>query len=281
MLRLWRDELRVVLAPEQVALVRIGRTLTRRGPVARIEAKSIVDCIPSADGEAPWDAAINALETELPKLLTRKTVAKVILSNHFMRYTLMPWSETLSDAAEEVAYARHCFKQLYGAAAEQWELRLSLEHDGLPQMASAVDMRLLEALRAVFDRNSVALGSIQPRLMAAYNNCRTTLHKRSAWFVLHEPGCLCLGLLQHGRWVSVRTMRIGSDWRDSLSWLLEREAYMTEPGGTTEAVFLWAPELDNAVLPESDRWKIHNLHPAVHAAFIPEYEGRYAMALSE
>jgi len=50
-------------------------------------------------------------------------------------------------------------------------------------MASAVDMRLLEELRAVFDRNSVALGSIQPRLMAAYNNCRTTLHKRSA--------CLC------------------------------------------------------------------------------------------
>ena len=114
---------------------------------------------------------------ELPQLLARKTVAKVILSNHFMRYTMMPWSETLSDAAEEEAYARHCFRQLYGADVEHWELRLSPQRAGLPQLASAVDRRLLAALRGVFERNGVALESIQPRLMAAYNNSRRTLQK--------------------------------------------------------------------------------------------------------
>lgn len=280
MLLLWRDELRVVLAPEQVVLVRLVWTLTRRGPTRRVAAKIVADCAPAVGGEASWEAAIKTLEAELPRMLARKTVAKVTLSNHFMRYTLMPWSETLSDATEEEAYARHCFRQTYGTAAEQWELRLSPERAGLPQLASAVDAHFLVALRGVFERNGVALASIQPRLMAAYNNCRTTLQKRSAWFVLYEPGCLCLALLHHGRWASVRTMRIGSDWHNTLSQVLDREAYLAAPGAVTQSVFLWAPELGKAALPESGRWKIHNLHPLVRAAFIPAYEGRFAMALS-
>ena len=55
------------------------------------------------------------LETALPGYADGKTVATVILSNHFMRYTLVPWRDELSDAEEELAYARHCFTKVYGA----------------------------------------------------------------------------------------------------------------------------------------------------------------------
>lgn len=277
---LWRDELRVVLAPEQVVLVRLAWTFTRRGPVRRVAAKTVADCAPAAGEGASWDGAIATLATEVPRLLGRRTSATAILSNHFMRYTLMPWSGTLSDDAEEEAYARHCFRQLYGTAAEQWELRLNPERPGLPQLASAVDMRLLAALRTVFERHGVALESVQPRLMAAYNHCRSVLQKRSAWFVLVEPGCMCLALLQHGRWVSVRTMRIGNEWHNTLLLALEREAYLAEPIVERCAVFLWAPELGKAAMPQSERWQIHNLQPRVLPAFNPEYEERFAMALS-
>ena len=277
---LWRDELRVVLAPDQVALVRLGWTLTKRGPTRRVEAKIVVACTPASEGETPWDEAVRTLEKELPRVVARKSAATVILSNHFMRYTLMPWNDELSGAAEEEAYARHCFRQIYGAAAEQWELRLSPEAAGQPQLASAVDRRLLAALRGVFERKGVALASLQPRLMAAFNHCQPSLQKRSGWFVLYEPGCLCLALLQHGHWASVRTMRIGSDWRDTLSTVLEREIYLAEAGAATDEVFLWAPELGKTELPESGRWKIHNLRPAVRASLVPAYEGRFAMALS-
>lgn len=279
MLPLFRDELRIVLAPEQVVLMRLAWIFTKRGPAWRVEAKTVVDCSPAAAGEAPWGASIRTIETELPQLLERKTVAKVILSNHFMRYTLVPWSETLSDPAEDEAYARHCFRQLYGTDAEQWELRLSPQRAGLPQLACALDKRLLAALRGVFDGNGVALKSIQPRLMAAYNNCRLTLSKQSAWFVLYEPGCLCLALLQHGCWASVRTMRIGSDWRNALALLIDREAYLAAPNADTKMVFLWAPELAMEDMPESGRWQIHKLQPVLHPSLLPEYEGRYAMAL--
>lgn len=279
MLPLFRDELRIVLAPEQVVLMRLAWIFTKRGPAWRVEAKTIVDCSPAAIGEAPWGAPIKTIETELPRLLERKTVAKVILSNHFMRYTLVPWSETLSDPVEEEAYALHCFRQLFGADTEQWELRLSPQRAGLPQLASAVDKRLLAALRGVFEGNGVALKSIQPRLMAAYNNSRLTLWKQSVWFVLYEPGCLCLALLQHGCWSSVRTMRVGSDWRNTLALLIDREAYLAAPNADTKMVFLWAPELEMEDMPESGRWQIQKLKLVLHPSLVPEYEGRYAMAL--
>ena len=280
MLPLLRDELRVVLAPGQLVMVRLGWTLGMRGLLAQVKAKHIVDCAPSASGGAPWEPALQTLDAELPRLLVERTVAKAILSNHFVRYTMMPWSEALRDATEEEAYARHCFRQLYGADAENWELRLSPQQAGLPQLASAVDTRLLAALRGVFKRNGVMLKSVQPRLMAAYNNGRHTLHNRSAWLVLYEHGSLCIALLQQGRFGSVRTLRSGSDWRDTLLLALEREAYIAEANDAIKDVFLWAPELEKSALPQSTRWNIRTLHPLLRPALIPQYEDRFAMALS-
>jgi len=94
--------------------------------------------------------------------------------------------------------------------------------------------------------------------MAAYNSCRNQLQESSAWFVLHEAGSLCLALLQQGRWVSVRSLRAGGDWRDSLQILLEREVYLIEQAAAAIDVFLWSPGLDKDTLPESGRWKFMN-----------------------
>jgi hypothetical protein len=284
-LPLLRDELRVVLAPGQLSLVHLGWTLTRRGLVPRIKAKHLADCVSSTSDGAAWDAAIRTLDAELPRLLPRRTVAKVILSNHFTRYVMVPWSEALSNATEEMAYARHCFRQLYGANAEHWEVRLNSLHAGLPQLASAVDTGLLAALRDIFKHNGVMLESVQPQLMAAYNNSRDTLHKRSAWFVMHEHGSLCLALLQQGRFIRVRTLRSGSDWRSTLSLALQREDYLTETHNAVEDIFLWAPALEKSeteevLLAQGTHWKVRILQPVLPPSLIPLYEDRFAMALS-
>ena len=277
---LLRDELRIVLSPDQLVLVRIAREFTHRGLVRRVLAKEHFPCDSVASKEAPWDGAVRALETALAEQEKRKACATLILSNHFMRYAMVPWSAALSDEAELMSYARHCFRQAYGSAAENWELRLSPGPAGMPQLASAVDVRMLQALRQLFARARLALSSVQPYLMAAYNNCRSHLQGRSAWLVLFEPGCLCLALLQHGRWASVRSMRIGLDWREQLPQLLERESCMATLDSVPEAVFVWAPTLENMVFPASGRWQMHPLQPIVKSGLMPEYEGRFAMALS-
>ncbi len=287
---LFRDELRIVLTPDQVLLVRIGRSVTWRGLKRRVLEKKAISCADYAvsqgkGGEAqgcatPWGAAMLALEAVLSKQKGRKAFATVILSNHFMRYVLLPWSDVPGNETEELAYARHAFRQAYGEAAETWDLRLSPGKVGMPQLASAVDQRLPEALRALFERTGIPLESIQPHLMAAYNTCENILSGRSAWFVLVEPGSLCLALLRHGGWESVRTMRLDGDGRVALPLILERESFLADSATAVDEVFLWAPWLGNALLPKSKRWKFWKLQPLLRAGLSPEPDARFAVALS-
>jgi hypothetical protein len=284
------DELRIVLTPDQVLLTRIGRAVTWRGLRRSVLEKKVVPCADYAGGQTnggetqgvatQWGAALQALEAMLPKQPKRKTCSTVILSNHFMRYALLPWSDVPGDETEELAYARHAFRQAYGDVAETWDLRLSPGKAGMPQLASAVDPRLPEALRALFGRNGIALESIQPHLMAAYNTCQNILRGRSAWFVLMEPGSLCLALLRQGRWESIRTMRLEGDGRAALPLILERESFLAESATAIGEVFLWAPWLGNALLPKSKRWKFWKLQPRLRAELAPEPDTRFAVALS-
>jgi hypothetical protein len=273
-----REELRVVLYPQQLLLLRIGREFTRRGLTPRVLEKRAVPCAVAAD--VPWGAAIAALEAELPALAQSTAAATVILPGHFMHYALVPWSAALGDEEEEAAYVRHFFRQSYGAVAESWELRLSPARPGAAQLASAVDSRLTQAVRASFAGAGIRLRSIQPSLMVAYNSCRARLRNSSAWFVLFESGSLCIALLQQGSWGSVRRLRADADWRDALPRLLEREAYLADGDAAADEILLWAPELEPAAWPRSARWKIHALQPALRPGLLPDYDGRFAVAMS-
>lgn len=274
------DELRIQLGPDQVILVRIRRELTRHGLKHRVLAKTAAECAVDPDNEAPWSAALKRLEEKLTEFGGRRTTATVILSNHFMRYAMVPWSKTLKNEAEEIAFARHCFRQTYGDSAAAWEFRLSSEWAGTRQLASAVDGRLLAELRALFEKAGVALRSVQPYLMAVYNHCCAGLQKRNAWLALLEPGCLCLAQVQQGYLASVRTMRVDDNWHESLSPILEREACLDASGSSSDEVFLWAPELANTVQPAGGLWKMRKLQPVVRKDFIPAFEGRFALPLS-
>lgn len=265
-----REELSVVLAPEQLLLLRSARVLTRRGLARRVLQQTVVSCTPGY-------GALAALPAELSGLAGSTSSATVILSNHFMHYALLPWNGALKNAEEESVVARHHFRQLYGAAADAWELRLSAGRAGDALLASAVEGDLLTGLRQVFAEAGMRLRSIQPSLMAVCNGCRDTLRDCSAWLVLHESGSLCLGLLQQGRWASIRTMRAAPDWQQSLPLLLERESYLIEQEAQTERVLVWAPELEPASMPSDSRWQFDSLQPLPER--MPDCERRFAVAL--
>lgn len=284
---LFRDELRIVLTPDQVLLTRIGRSLTWRGLTRTVLEKEAVPCMDEATRKgdapvtaAPWEAAVKTLESALSRNAGRKAFATVILSNHFMRYALLPWSDVPNGEAEEMAYARHAFRQAYGDAAETWELRLSHGGFGMPQLASAVDQRLTAALRDLSGRAGIELESVQPHLMTAYNTCHAILRERSAWFVLAEPGNLCIALLCRGRLESLRTMRLEGDSRLALPMILERESLLAESAAPVDEVFLWAPWLADAQIPSGKRWKFWKLRPLLRNGLAQESDPRFAVALS-
>jgi hypothetical protein len=272
-------ELRVIVSPDQVALLQVQRTLTWRGLRCTIHDAYSVPC-ESATGTQPWRAAMLALETALPGYANGKTAATVILSNHFLRYALVPWRAELADAEEELSFARHCFTRVYGKAAGQWELRLCQGAPEIPRLASAVDTALLDALRSMFDGAGIPVRSIQPHLMAAFNGFRGSLQQPSAWLAVIEPGNLCLALLKQGRWSRVRSLRIDRAWREELPLILERETYLTDDPSVPHEVYLWGTELDDAALPEYSPWQFHALSPGRVRGSLAEQERHPAMALA-
>jgi hypothetical protein len=276
-----RDEQRVVLRPDRVIVAQMKREWTRHGLKRHVHSMQELPCLLESGEGLPWSAALNVLESVLSELSGGKSHATVVLSNHFMRYALIPWNDSLFDAKEIKAYAQHSFREMYGRDANIWELSISSGKSGMLHMAGAVDTRLLDSLRELFGRAGVNLKSIQPHLMLAYNACKASLRGRSAWLALLEHGNLCLALLQEGRWTWVRSMRIGTEWRDELPLLLEREAFNACLGADINDVLLWTPEHETAPFVSGGRWNVQPMQPSFIPSLSPELESRFAMYMSE
>lgn len=280
---LWsRDECRIVLHPDCVVLARLRHEFTRRGVMCHTQAERVVPCKPPADEKMPWEGALKALEKALPDFAGRKSNATVILSNHFMRYFLVPWSDDLDGEMEETAYAQHAFNETYGSDTRKWELRISQGRLGMPQLASAVDVGLPASLRGLFSRMGVGLMSVQPHLMVAYNASHALLRGQSAWLALVERGNLCLALLQKGQWSWIRSMRIGPNWHNELPFLLSRETLVADIETCSDDVFLWIPDCQHASVVSEGRWRIRQMqHPALMPSAGAALDRRFAMYMSE
>ncbi len=271
------NELRIVLGPERIALLQTTRMLTPRGYRSGIQSKRIIPCEAPLDGETPWHSAVKTLEVALPSLIKPRMHAKVTIANHFMRYLLVPWIDKMSDE-EELSFARHCFRETYGDAADTWTVRISPGRVGAASLASAVDTGLLEKLRGSLGQQGLDIKSIQPHLMVAFNSCQAGLENRSTWVALLEPGSLCLAVLQKGQFVWIRKLRIGEAWSEELATILDREACMADAEGVANEVLLWAPHVEKLDFPSSGRWKIQHLKPGLKPARRTEVGGLQILA---
>lgn len=272
-----RDELRVVLCRDQLQLVRVAGKLTRKGWACQVLDKKLVSFDP--DPEMPWNAAVGKLETVLTGSAIRPQSASVVISNHFMRYAVVEVDKSLQKEAEQAAFIKHRFGQLYGACADTWELRLDQEYPGAPFLASAVEGQLLVALRDMFKRVNVKLQSVQPCLMTAYNRCLPELKGRDAWFVLFEQGMLCIAWLKGGYPGRVRTIKAADDWLEKLPETLEREAYLSELDGSAKEIVLWAFGQEKRDLPKGGPWKFNRVQPAIPAGLQEQYDENFALAM--
>lgn len=263
-----REEHHILLCHDRIMLTTRQRKLALRRMRRDVLREQVLP-VDATAGEAPWHGPLKALEAALPGMALRNPHVTVTLSNHFAHYALIPESEALSNAEEEMAFAQHIFREMYGNATSAWDLRISridYGKGGMAQLACAVDARLLEGLRGLFGSAGIRVHSIRPHLMEAYNSCRALLRNSTAWFVIAEHANLCLALLLDGQWLWVRTIRTGAGWREKLPLLLEREELICNIDATIKEVFLWAPYRRDDSLPSSSRWQFRYLHrPHTHS----------------
>jgi hypothetical protein len=148
---------------------------------------------------------------------------QVVLSEHFVRYVLVPWSEDLVRDAERLAFARLGFREVYGALVDTWEICLDEPPAGEPALACAVDRLLVNEIQDA----ALAAGASVSQIVPALGDCMNRHRK------VMQPGHFCLANLENGRvtfafrapsgWHAIRSRRTDGV-ADDLPTLLKQEA---------------------------------------------------------
>lgn len=270
MLLLWRNKVRIVICRDRLIVLHHAS-----GKHPRIHSKQV---FPYAGQEPGWQPLLAILAKVLKANDWKNTDAIVILSNHFVRFLVLPWNDAVLSGAEKMALLQHRFDEVYGETSSTLEFRLSEGSFGYPSIACAMPRALMGQIKDLFASTQVRLKFVQPYLMTAFNACRSELGKETAWFVLAERDNICIGLLQGGQWSSIRLRHVVNDWFEEAMLLLEREALLAVDGNKYNKVFVFAPEMAGDISIIRKPWSINRLMLNLPAKFSSAELPHYAMA---
>ena len=93
---------------------------------------------------------------------------RLVLSNHWLRFAVVPWSEQLSSPSERQALAQGLIEELYAEKASRFVIRISESGYGRPGLAAALPQAELQQLQALVQQHGLALQSLRPLLMEAF-----------------------------------------------------------------------------------------------------------------
>ena len=208
----WRDEVGIYLAQRRVCAVRLDRGMRPR--VTQEMDRSEPAAAPG------WEGALALLDREMADGRWSRAQVRFVVSDQWVRYAVIPWSDALTSTAERLAHARELLAGVFGDAMNDWTVAVAAGPPGSSKLASAMPTALLTALRESALRQGQALASVQPQLIAAHNACRHRLPARdAAWFVSVEAGSLA-ALRMSGDGVDrVHAVRTGLDWARELKRL--------------------------------------------------------------
>lgn len=273
MLRLWRDQLSLAIAPDRVILVRSSGGLR-----PKLIAKVIV---PVAATETGWAPALEMLAKTLRSDAQWQNAAvSAVVANSFVRYQLVPWSDEISGPEERAAYVRQSFTQIYGEAVAEWDYVVSEAARGASWFVCAIDRDLMAQLETAVAQTGSKLISVAPHLMPAFNNARRTIKNKDCWFVQVEKDRLLLGLILGGRWQMLSSRQIaGEHWQRELPLLLDREWRLNGMREVSRVVVISAPEANQGVLDGAGKWVFHWLRPNLRYGLAVRAHAPYAMAV--
>lgn len=234
---LWRDEVAIYLAPRKLALVRRARGLRPRV----VAATDLVLAIPGA-ASADVAPVLSLLSDLLTEPTWQGAAARVVVADHaWARYAVVPWPATRLDAAGRIAHARYVLADAYGDALADWAVTLSDAPPGRSCVACATPAALRGAIEATLAPARLALVSLQPQLVAAFNAWRHRLPPDDAWFVTVDDGVLGAVHVTGGAWDRVHTARLSPAWTVELE-RLQAWARLTGAAGALGRVFVDAPD---------------------------------------
>lgn len=255
MLPSWRKQLRVVLCPDKAIILVLGKGLRRK-----VEIQAILPCIPMPDAPA-WQPALSTFEQWLGANEIGRADVTVILSNHFVRYAVMPFSVDVTSRAEEQTLAQILFEGIYGDLAKQWQLRVGEGRYGEPRLVAAADSMLLERLADVMTVHSLRLNGVTPYLVSAFNRFHDRIQDTDGLFAVVEPGQVTVLACKQGQMSGVQRVPLSGGLEEQqLSNLLHREVLTSGLDMAATPVYLHVPGREDLKLPAIAGMNIHLLH---------------------
>jgi len=214
-----------------------------------------VEC--DAANGTPWQAALDALGRALGTLAWHGADARVTVSNHFVRYALVPEAQKLRNDEERAAAARHHLRAIYGERAERWRIVLG---DGAGAgLAAGIEPELIDGVVATLTAANLRPARIEPFLATAFNLCRKSIRRDPAWLAVAEPGRLCLAYFEGGAWQRLRSDRVRATLAEDLAAALERSR-LTD-GAQTRAgrVVLVSRDESRVEFPPGSDWSLESV----------------------
>ena len=203
----------------------------------------------------------------------------IVLSNYFVRYQLIAWSDAVDSDEEREAYVRASFSQVYGEGVADWAYSVSETGRDAAWLAAAIDRALLTQLTDAIGYARSKLVSLTPHLMPAFNAARREIKRDKAWFVQVENQKLLLGLILGGHWQSLSSRQMSdADWPLELPLLLDREWRLNGVGNAPRAVYIFAPEAKQGVLEGEGKWVFQWLRPTLKYGLSGRADSVYGMA---
>jgi hypothetical protein len=231
---LWRDEIAIYLAPRKLALVRRARGLKPRvvaATVLAIPAGTVGDVGP----------VLARLADVLTDPAWHGAAVRAVVADHpWVRYGIVPWPTTRLDAAGRLAHARYLLGDTYGEAVADWVVTLADTPPGRSYVACAMPATLRSALADTLAPARLALVSMQPRLIVAFNAWRHRLPADDCWFVSVHDGSLSAVHVSNGAWDRVHMARLSPDSSVELE-RLQAFGRVTRAAGALVRMFVDAP----------------------------------------
>lgn len=261
MLRWWRNQIQVFLAPEQVSLVGFARGFFRDPPSEQHYAQSVA-CA-QTDVTSQWKVPVQTLEQMLLPIaadFSHHAQLHITLSNHFVRYATIAPQPALTSPDELMVYASFQMREIYAERIDDWELSISAWDPGTGALCAAIDRDLQADLIALAQRCQIRHVQITPYLAAVLDRYAKQLVDEHIWFVLVEAGRFCLAALINGVWRSVRNQRVVANLQEELLSALIQTSITLGIEPSSQRVYLLAPEHPNLLADNHDvRWQFVHL----------------------
>ncbi len=267
---LWRDEVGIFLGPGKLVLARMRRGVR---PKFVEETGVIIACPDIAD----WRPTLLALEELTNDELWQDANVRVVISDHWTRYAVLPWSANLSSDSERLAHAKLILANTYGDLVERWTVRLSDSRPGASAIVSAVSSEMLHRLDELLGPRKLRLISLQTQLVVSYNRWRDRLPDTAAWFASIDEGSLAAMHLTNGHCDRVRSVRISDDWSVELR-RIQTMGRLAQSRADEGQVFVDAPAWLRNVADQSDaavKWLDHDKAPRTITDKVSTLKGMY------